>query len=170
MNVSTRWKIARIFLTATYLIPGWLLFTWSVDTFNLLLGFLFCIIVALLCHGVFIEEWEVARRSLLPRPHLMFVLLAVIVVKIYVASFKMIPKILTGNITPRVVHFRSKLRYDLARVVLANAITATPGTITLNLSGDHLIVHWLDARTTHSLYARKLIAEPFERWLKRIWI
>jgi multicomponent Na+:H+ antiporter subunit E len=169
MTASTKWKITRVVLTALYLVPGWLLFTWSLDLYNLLLGSIFCLAVALLSYGVFIDEQEAARRALLPRPHLIVVLLVVLIARIYIASAKMIPKILTGDISPRIVHFRSKLRSDVARVVLANAITLTPGTLTLDLSGDHLIVHWLDAPTSHSTYAKKLITEPFELWLKRIW-
>jgi multicomponent Na+:H+ antiporter subunit E len=55
-------------------------------------------------------------------------------------------------------------------VILANSITLTPGTITLNLDDDHLIVHWLDAETIHSKYAGELIKGDFERLLKRIFV
>jgi multicomponent Na+:H+ antiporter subunit E len=37
------------------------------------------------------------------------------------------------------------------------------------LDDDHLIVHWLDARTTHSKYAGKLVKGTYEQVLKRIW-
>jgi len=88
----------------------------------------------------------------------------------YIASFKVLWQIIRGRINPGVVHFRTRLRSDIARVALTNAITMTPGTITLLLDDDHLIVHWLDTRTTHSQYASNVIAGPFERLLKRIWI
>ena len=119
---------------------------------------------------VFIEEQEAARRALIPRAHLLIGYLILIMVKVYIASFRIAWKVVSGDITPRIVHFRTHLRSDLARVALANSITLTPGTLTLDLDEDHLVVHWLDAPTTHSGYAAGLIARPFERWLKRIWV
>ncbi|MBC7189819.1 Na+/H+ antiporter subunit E, partial [Candidatus Aerophobetes bacterium] len=62
------------------------------------------------------------------------------------------------------------LKSDLARVILANSITLTPGTLTLDLKEDHLVVHWLKAKTTHSHYAGRLIKGHFEIWLQKIWI
>jgi multicomponent Na+:H+ antiporter subunit E len=170
MDVLLRWKIARILMTILYLMGGWLLFTGTVAAFPLLLGLFFSIIVALLTYHLFIEEQEVERRVLLPRIYLLIGFLVLIVVKVYIASFRIAWKVITGNINPRIVHFRSRLRSDMARVALANSITLTPGTLTLDLDEDHLVVHWLEASTTHSGYAARLVARPFERWLKRIWV
>ena len=88
----------------------------------------------------------------------------------YIASFQVLFNVMRGDINPRVVHFRTRLRSDVARVILANSITLTPGTITLNLDDDHLIVHWLDAKTLHSKYAGELIKGDFEALLKRVFI
>lgn len=45
---------------------------------------------------------------------------------------------------PQIVHFTSNLKSELARVVLANSITLTPGTITIGLEGSEFYVHCLD--------------------------
>ena len=45
---------------------------------------------------------------------------------------------------PVVIKFRSTLKSELARVILANSITLTPGTITVRLQYDELTVHCLD--------------------------
>ena len=170
MDVFQKWKIVRIIMTVLYLMGGWLLFTGTVDPFPLLLGVFFSSVVALLTYHLFIEEQEAARRALIPRIYLLIGYLVLIMVKVYIASFRIAWKVVTGDITPRIVHFRTRLRSDLARVALANSITLTPGTLTLDLDEDHLVVHWLDASTTHSGYAARLIAKPFERWLKKIWV
>jgi multicomponent Na+:H+ antiporter subunit E len=44
---------------------------------------------------------------------------------------------------PVVVRFRLPVRGDLAVATLANSITLTPGTITLDVDGDEMIVHAL---------------------------
>lgn len=46
-------------------------------------------------------------------------------------------------ISPVLVSLRTKLSRDLIRVVYANSITLTPGTISVSLSGDKLVVHAL---------------------------
>lgn len=45
---------------------------------------------------------------------------------------------------PVIVHVPVDLRTEAARVVLANSITLTPGTITVSMTGNELLVHCLD--------------------------
>ena len=45
---------------------------------------------------------------------------------------------------PMLVTFKSSLKTETARAFLANAITLTPGTITVNLDEDEFTVHCLD--------------------------
>ena len=52
---------------------------------------------------------------------------------------------------PVLVRFRTKLQTVTARVLLANSITLTPGTITVSLEGDELTVHCLDASLSEGL-------------------
>ncbi len=170
MNVSTKWKLVRIALTTLYLMVGWVVFTGTIAPSSLVLGFGFCLFIALLTYSMFIDEHEAQRRSLLPRVHWLFVFILAVVYKMYIASFEVLLNVIRGNINPRVVHFRTALKSDVARVMLANAITLTPGTMTLNIDDDHLIVHWLDAKTLHSKYAGELIKGDFEALLKRVFI
>ena len=170
MDIHRKWRIIRILLTTGYLIIGWLVFTGNFSPFSLSIGFLFSFIIAVFTYDIFIEKEEVARRALLPRISLLLIYPFFLIFKIYLASFKMVPAVLTEKIDPRIVHFRTRLKSDMARVLLANSITLTPGTLTLDLNNDHLIVHWLNAKTIHSHYAGKLIKGYFEIWLKKIWI
>lgn len=48
------------------------------------------------------------------------------------------------EVEPAMVTFRTDLRSQVARVILANSITLTPGTITVSLNQDRLVVHCLD--------------------------
>ena len=45
---------------------------------------------------------------------------------------------------PVLVHVHANLKTETARVILANSITLTPGTITVSLTEDKLLVHCLD--------------------------
>ena len=46
-------------------------------------------------------------------------------------------------ISPVLVHFRASQKTDLGRVLYANSITLTPGTITSSLTGSDLEIHSL---------------------------
>jgi len=46
-------------------------------------------------------------------------------------------------IDPTIVRFKSALRGDFRNTILADSITVTPGTLTLDAQGDELLVHCL---------------------------
>lgn len=48
------------------------------------------------------------------------------------------------ELEPAIVHFQTDLRSTFARVLLANSITLTPGTITVSLQDNEYKVHCLD--------------------------
>lgn len=74
--------------------------------------------------------------------HYIFVLLTEII-KANMAVFKMIYSS-RYEIEPVVIHFKTDLTSTFARVLLANSITLTPGTITVSLKDDEYTVHCLD--------------------------
>lgn len=45
---------------------------------------------------------------------------------------------------PTLVRIHADLKTETARVILANSITLTPGTITVSMTGPELLVHCLD--------------------------
>ena len=148
----------------------WLLFSWSLAPAVLVSGALFSLMIAVISYEVFIEEHEAARHAVLPRivPAILFPFR--LVAAMYMASFRTFGSIVTGRIEPRVVHFRTRLRSDLARVTLAEAITFTPGTIALELDEDHIIVHWLNATTRHSAQAGETVKGRLEAAIRRVWL
>ena len=46
---------------------------------------------------------------------------------------------------PKLTSFRTRLKTQAGKVVLANSITMTPGTITVDIRGDKFLIHCLDA-------------------------
>ena len=54
-------------------------------------------------------------------------------------------------ISPTLITLKPSQRGDLGRVIYANSITLTPGTVTTNLSGDTLEVHALTQEAADSL-------------------
>ncbi len=69
-----------------------------------------------------------------------------LVQEIFKANLGVMHLIVTAKyeIEPTLVKFRTDLKSDTLRAVLANSITLTPGTITVTLEGDEYLVHCLD--------------------------
>jgi len=72
-------------------------------------------------------------------------------------------------INPGIVVIKTELSQDVAKVLLANSITLTPGTFTLDIIGDTLLVHWIDVKSKDTAEATRLIAGRFERHLKAVF-
>ena len=68
-------------------------------------------------------------------------------------------------INPGIVKVKTKLKSKVGRMVLANAITLTPGTFTLELDGEYLFVHWVDVKSKDIDGATKEIVSTFEKYL-----
>lgn len=70
----------------------------------------------------------------------------VLVIEIVKANFAVIHMILSEReeLEPVLVRFRSDMKTPAGRAFLANAITLTPGTITVHLEGPDYVVHCLD--------------------------
>ena len=87
------------------------------------------------------REWQIARR--IPRIAGYFVYL---VGEVFKSSFAVMKLIWSPTmvIEPEVTSFRTKLRTDAGKVVLANSITMTPGTLTIDVQEDEFLIHCLD--------------------------
>ncbi|MDY5869867.1 MAG: Na+/H+ antiporter subunit E [Suilimivivens sp.] len=70
----------------------------------------------------------------------------VLITEIIKANFAVIRMIMSSRyeIEPAIVRFKTDLKTTPARVLLANSITLTPGTITVSLEEDEYVVHCLD--------------------------
>ncbi|MCF7929607.1 MAG: Na+/H+ antiporter subunit E [Spirochaetales bacterium] len=71
-------------------------------------------------------------------------------------------------INPGIVRFKTKMDSDLGKLILANSITLTPGTLTVDVEDDTLTVHWIDVDAAAPEDAGKKIAGRFEKLLKEI--
>ncbi len=76
--------------------------------------------------------------------------LIVEILKANVTVFKMIYSA-EYELEPAIVHFKTDLKTTFARVLLADSITLTPGTITVALEGDEYTVHCLDKELAEDL-------------------
>ncbi len=64
-------------------------------------------------------------------------------IEIFKANIGVLKVIVTGKTDPYIRTIQTPLETKLARLLLANSITLTPGTVTVQLEGDKLTVHCL---------------------------
>lgn len=84
--------------------------------------------------------------AILSRVPLILHFLFVLVREIAKANFATIRMIMTTRyeLEPVMITVKTRLKTKPARVALANSITLTPGTITVSLEEDRILVHCLD--------------------------
>jgi len=74
-------------------------------------------------------------------------------------------------INPAIVTVKTQLQSPLGKLILANSITLTPGTLTVDIIDDNLQIHWIDSTPgTDLAHATQAISDQFERDLRRIFI
>jgi len=122
----------------------WLLLTGSLNGQELMAGLLVSSVVTLLAaprlallDGV---RWSLASFVSMLR------YLGVFSLALLRANIDMARRVLSPSlpIRPAVVEVKTRLKSDLGRLLLANSITLTPGTLTIDIKGDHILVHWVD--------------------------
>lgn len=69
-------------------------------------------------------------------------------------------------IEPGIIKVRTGLKSHMGRLMLANSITLTPGTLTVEVEGEWLYVHCVTLGETDTESATREIAAGFERYLE----
>ena len=69
----------------------------------------------------------------------------VLLYNIFIANFKVMKVIIDpkDKAEPDIVHFKTEIKSSFIKALLANAITITPGTITVSIDADDVTVHCL---------------------------
>ncbi len=74
-------------------------------------------------------------------------------------------------IRPGIVKVKTKLKTETARTALANSITLTPGTLTVDVNPEkgELFIHWLAVEAEGTEEATERIVKRFEGLLKKVF-
>lgn len=111
----------------------------------LLFGIVICGAVYAFCCKILGFSIQKDLRLMKQLP-LAFQYIIILIIEILKANRQVLHFIMTPQlqVEPQIVHFHSDLKTELARVILANSITLTPGTITIRLEGNDFYIHCLD--------------------------
>lgn len=167
MLAPPKLRIRLFYFLFTFIM--WLLLTWTLEPLTVAAG----AVVALL---TIVVLWDLfpPYMTLLFEPRRLFWFFAYIPYFIYLvirANFDVAYRVLHPDmpIRPGIVKVRTKLTKDLSKTFLANSITLTPGTMTVDIDGQYLYIHWIYVETEDMEEATKIIVGDFEDILWRIF-
>ncbi|MDI6840154.1 MAG: Na+/H+ antiporter subunit E [bacterium] len=145
----------------------WVLVTWSLSWQELTIGLVVVLFTSLLFGESFpgFKIFSPKRIGWLIY-YIPVWIFACILANLDVAYRAIHPKM---PIKPGIVKIRTSLKSDIGKTVLANSITMTPGTMTVDINGEYLYIHWIWVGDEKIEEATRIIAERFERILKHIF-
>lgn len=167
--LSTQTKLSRFLMNWILLTLVWIGFTGTLDVQELLVGIIISGILSLMAIRIF----TCCTLALLAPKKLFYLgkFIVVFLIALIKSNFDMARRVLSPAlpINPGVVQFKSQLKSNFAKMVLANAITLTPGTLSIDIIDDTFYIHWIDVVSDQPEVAFKEIAEDFENLLLKIF-
>ncbi|KUG19006.1 MAG: Na+/H+ antiporter subunit E [Methanomicrobiaceae archaeon] len=140
----------RIAVVFAILFTFWVLLSGYFDAFHLTAGIICAGIVTILSHDLLMPDAgdRILRKTARFIGYIPWLLLAILRGGLDVAYRVLHPAM---PINPCIVTFETPLHGDLARTTLANSITLTPGTVTVDVEGGRFVVHVLAPEFAYGL-------------------
>jgi multicomponent Na+:H+ antiporter subunit E len=140
MDVENRKKsIAGILFVFIISFVFWAVLSTFFDPVHLSLGILCSLLVAYYSYDLLVQGDGVGhilgiiKTSIKFIPYFFWLVVQIIKANIDVVKIVLDPKL---PISPRIIKFGSDLPHDVALTILANSITLTPGTLTMDIDED----------------------------------
>lgn len=143
----------------------WVLLT-SLDHQELIAGGVIVVLLTLIFfwRAAIFSEFQITLKSLIYSIAYIFVFLVALIRSNLDVAFRVLnPKL---PINPGIVKVKTSLNSKTGRLILANSITLTPGTLTVETKGDHYYIHWIDVTTQDVKKASHEIVSKFEKYLE----
>jgi len=162
-------KVKRFIFTATIIFLFWLAYTSSLAINEIITGLIVSLIVAFFTYESFTRvstENNIVKRIFSFLKYLPIFIIEMIKANIDVAKRVINPSL---PIKPGIVAIKTDLKSDQAKMLLANSITLTPGTLTVDIIDDTLYVHWIDVESEKPQLQKNIIASKFENLIKGVF-
>jgi len=149
----------------------WLILGWPPDIQQFLVGVLVASFVAFMTGDMFVQRPHLfthIKRYFWFAYYLPLFIWECIKANIDVAYRVLHPDL---PIHPGIVKVNTTLKSETGLTFLANSITLTPGTLSVDVDQEEgfLYVHWIDVKDKDIEKATKILIERFEKILKRIF-
>jgi multicomponent Na+:H+ antiporter subunit E len=139
---------------------------------EILFGILFSLIIGFIARTIFVKK---SYRMLNPVRWILFLayLIGPFFIALTKANLDVAYRVITGKINPGIVKISPGLKTDFGITMLANSITLTPGTLSVDIDEDtnDLYVHWINVNTTaleKNPVDYTYVCGNFPKWVRRI--
>jgi len=147
----------------------WIAFVWSIEIPDILAGAVVSFLVVWMFSDIFPKE--LVRLFHPIRFFWLLLFLPVFIWHVIKSNIDVTYRVFHPEIPirPGIVKVKTILKSELAKTFLANSITLTPGTLTVDFIEDNLYIHWINIISDDPEVETKLIVNKFEIFLKRIF-
>jgi len=146
----------------------WFLLTFRFTVSNLIVGS----VASAICSAIFARYYfHNVYKFLQPHRYFWFIIyLFIFIWECIKANFDVAYRVLhpAMPIRPGIVKVKTNLKSEFAKMLLANSITMTPGTISVDIIDDYLFIHWIYIRSEDPEVYTGMITGAFEKYIKRI--
>ena len=147
----------------------WMLLTFNITISNIIVGLAAALITTLVFGKYFINK---VGAFLQPQRYFwLIVYLFIFTWECIKANFDVAYRVLhpAMPIKPGIVKVKLGIKGDFAKMMLANSITMTPGTISVDIIDDYIYVHWIYVSSEDPEEYSQKISGRFEKYIKKIF-
>jgi multicomponent Na+:H+ antiporter subunit E len=158
-------RYVAVFLLSMFF---WLMLTFEFTFANLIVGVVASLITSLIFTRFFVKN---VYKLIQPKRYFWFIIyLFVFIWECLKANIDVAYRVLHPSmpIRPGIVKVKTTLKSDMAKMLLANSITMTPGTISVDIIDDYLYIHWIYIKSEDPEVYTEIITGAFEKYIKRI--
>lgn len=160
-------RVSYYFLQVIFFAFLWSVFREEISLGTFFYGVIFGVLSIIITNKLIIKrtvKGEVRQKFPFVR---FFVFVIVLLIQIYKSGFVAIGKIMRGKLNTSVIDISTEIDDDLIISFMANAITLTPGTVTIDKETRNLKILCLDPVTDNPEIAGEIIKGKYERIFKK---
>ena len=141
-QAKTRHHLYRGFIFGLLFLT-WMIFSGLFDVFHLTLGVISCGIITWMSSDLLFEDRSIGllsrgRQGFRLVGYCFWLLWQVVVSTLHLFRLAFSPR---SALQPHIVRYKTSLKSDFEKFLLANSITLTPGTVTIKIVGDTIYIH-----------------------------
>ena len=152
----------RLVFWTSLLFVMWMILTANLEISNLLVGLGVSFSVTILYLKMFYhEKFESINLYWLG------VYILVLMKNLLLSNLQIAKRTLSKDmqLAPAIVEVKTELKSEWKKLLLANSVTLTPGTLTLDIKGDMLYIHIIECR---DMLNKQHITQEFEKVISKI--
>jgi multicomponent Na+:H+ antiporter subunit E len=175
-------KFKAVLSTFVFCYIFWIIYTGSYGAYQfkeyifeeIIVGIIVCLVIALFTSKFLVRE-EPFWFFNFGRLRALITFIPFYLIELFKANWDVARRVLSPKlkIKPGIVKIETDLKSDYGLALLANCITLTPGTITMDIVEEddkcYLYIHWIDVAEKDIKTTSEIIKGSFEPWIRRVF-